>query len=78
MKHYYKKIKKLNDIDKRQAKNDKLNFPMIFIGAVASYFAIHAMVFGAEDLKFSLIFGYDLIMGLFLWVYGESYSVLKR
>jgi len=59
-------VGKLNDIDKRQAKNDKLNFPMIFIGAVASYFAIHAMVFGAEDLKFSLIFGYDLIMGLFL------------
>lgn len=59
-------VNKLNDIDKRQAKNDKINFPMVSIGAVASYFAIHVFLFGAEHLKLSLIAGYDFIMRPFL------------
>ncbi len=59
-------VNKLNDIDKRQSKNDKKNFPMVFIGAVASYFAIHVFLFGAEHFKLSLINLYDFVMGLFL------------
>ena len=54
-------VNKLNDIDKRQSKNDKLNMPLAFIGAVAAYCAVHAYMKGPEHLKQSLISLYDLV-----------------
>lgn len=54
--------KRLESIDRRQSKQDRINMPSIFVATVAGYCAIHVYYLGEEHLRQTLIALFDKVV----------------
>ena len=57
--------KRLENIDKRQAKQDRINMPSILIATIAGYCAIHVYYKGEDHLRETLISVFDYAVRIF-------------
>jgi len=51
--------KRLESIDKRQSKQDRINMPSILVATIAGYCAIHVYYLGEDHLRKTLITLFD-------------------
>lgn len=57
--------RRLENIDKRQSKQDRINMPSILVATIAGYCAIHVYYLGEDHLRQTLISVFDYAVRFF-------------